>query len=338
MDKIRFGLVGTGNVVRECHLPALRKNPRVEIAAACDVFLKPGVPWEGIAKTFTDFNNIASDPEIDAVLIAAPNNIHAEVAVKMLQTGKHVLCEKPMAISGAEAKAMVDAAAAAGRKLVVGHPWRCDQDFGWIRELVRSGRLGKVFKIRGHCVLAQNFPPLDSWRLDPKISGGGILMDVGMHAIDTVFYLFDDKIHPIRAFAKIGNNFTNVQVEDTATVVIEFDNGMTFIIDAGWHHKFQNSPHGALELFGTEGYARAFPTELHTSVNGAWGIFRPELHPDRPHIDLSMYIAQIDAFVDCVLGKRDAPCDGKMGLRNVILLEAVFKSARTGESVKITDV
>jgi len=338
MKKIRIGLVGTGSIVRECHLPALRANPQVEIVAACAVSRTPGVPWEGIPKTFTDYRDVANDPDIDAVLISAPNHLHAPVAIKMLQSGKHVLCEKPMANSRREAQSMVDAATAAGRQLVIAHPWRCDQDYTWIRSVLRSQRIGKVFKIRGHCVLAQDFPPLDDWRIDPDIAGGGILFDVGIHAIDTVFYLFDDAIRPVRTYARIGNHFTNVPVEDTATVVIEFDNGMTFVIDAGWHHKFRNSPHGALEIYGTQGYVRAFPTELHASIDGAWGVFRPELHPPRPHIDLSMYIAQIEAFVDCVVGKRAPTCDGRMGLRNVMLLEAIYQSARTGKSVSISDI
>jgi predicted dehydrogenase len=267
------------------------------------------------------------------VLVAVPNNLHAEIAVHLLKAGKHVLCEKPMAPTVAQARTMLDAAKSSGKALAIAHPWRCDQDYEWLQGVIAAGRLGKIFKIRCHAILTEGSPPLDSWRCRKEIAGGGALTDLGIHLIDGVSFLLDDARQPQRVFAKTGNYFTKVDVEDTATAIFEFDDGLLVIVEAGWHHNFQNGPHGALEVFGTKGYARTFPTELHSMVEGAWGRFEPNLHPPRPHIDLSMYAAQVDAFVEHILAGKKLPCDGNQGLRNIAWLAAAYRSAEKGEPV-----
>jgi predicted dehydrogenase len=255
------------------------------------------------------------------------------VAVAAFAAGKHVLCEKPMASTVKEAQGMLAAAESAGKSLAIAHPWRCDQDYRWLHDVVASGRLGKIFKVRCHAILTEGSPPVGSWRFKKEIVGGGALTDLGIHAIDAVSYLFDDQLRPQNVFAKTSNLFTNAEVEDTATAIFDFDEGLTVTVEAGWHHNFQNSPHGAIEIFGTEGYARTFPTEMHSKVEGAWGHYQPNLHAARPHIDLSMYAAQIEAFIDHLLAGTKLPCDGRQGLRNVEWLDAAYESAQKSEPV-----
>jgi len=340
VDKLRFGLAGVGGIVREFHLPAMLQNPRVKIVAACGVRQDAvqGLAQEiGISNTYMDFERMARDPEIDAVLVATPNYLHAPITVKMLESGKNVLCEKPMATTPAEANKMLATAEAAHKRLAIAHPWRCDQDFRWLHDVIHSGRLGKIFKIRGHAVLTGDSPPADSWRSDSQMAGGGALTDLGIHVMDTISFLFDDRLRPIRVTACVGNVFTKAQVEDTATVLIEFQDGIVAVIDSGWHHNFQHSPHGAIEVFGTEGYARTFPTELQCRADGDWVCRRPFLHPDRPHIDASMYAVQIDSFIDSVVSGSKPACDMMQGFRNVVLLDAIYLSARSAEPVSLKE-
>jgi UDP-N-acetylglucosamine 3-dehydrogenase len=338
LQKVRFGLAGVGEIVQEFHLPVMLQNPRVAVVAACSAHPQSArnvAQKFGIAKTYADYNLMARDPEIDAVVVSAPTCLHAAISLKMLRSGKHVLCEKPMAMSAADASKMIAAAEAARRVLAIAHPWRYDQDVHWLRSVIRSGRLGKIFKIRGHGILVGNAPSIGNWRFDPKIAGGGVLMDVGIHVIDTIAFLFDDQLRPVKVTAQVGNNFTKVPVEDTATVLIEFQDGMSALIESGWHHNFQNSPHGALEVFGAKGYARTFPTEMHGVLEGAWGYFRPALHPERPHIDASMYAAQMDSFVDNIISKSKPACNGRTGLRNLVLVDAAYRAARKGQAIAI---
>lgn len=336
MNKVRLGIAGAGVIVREYHLPVMVTNPRLEVAAICDVIeaaARRSAEQFHIPNTFRDYSALLAQSELDAVFVAVPNNLHAPVAVAAFAAGKHVLCEKPMASTVKEAQGMLAAAESAGKSLAIAHPWRCDQDYRWLHDVVASGRLGKIFKVRCHAILTEGSPPVGSWRFKKEIVGGGALTDLGIHAIDAVSYLFDDQLRPQNVFAKTSNLFTNAEVEDTATAIFDFDEGLTVTVEAGWHHNFQNSPHGAIEIFGTEGYARTFPTEMHSKVEGAWGHYQPNLHAARPHIDLSMYAAQIEAFIDHLLAGTKLPCDGRQGLRNVEWLDAAYESAQKSEPV-----
>src|SRR5262249_42750674 len=140
----------------------------------------------------------------------------------------------------------------------------------WLREIVTSGVLGFIFKCKAHAVPQSWGPPAGSWRVKAELSGGGVFADVGIHAVDTLAFLFGDRIRPTKRFAAKGNFFQKLEVEDTANVMMEYDNGMTTWIEAGWYHNFANSPHGAIEVFGTKGYARLFPTELRFESEGKW--------------------------------------------------------------------
>ena len=336
MNKVHFGIAGAGVIIREYHLPVMVTNPRVEVVAICDVVeaaARRSAELFSIPNICRDYTDLVADPSIDAVFVAVPNNLHAPIASAALAAGKHVLCEKPMASTIEDARCMFAAAEKAGKSLAIAHPWRCDQDYRWLHDVVASGRLGKIFKVHCHAVLTEGSPPVDSWRFKKDIVGGGALTDLGIHVIDAVSYLFDDQLRPRTVFAKTANLFTNTEVEDTATAIYDFDRGLTVMIEAGWHHNFQNSPHGAIEMFGTEGYARTFPTEIYTKIEGVWGRYQPNLHAPRLHIDLSMYAAQIDAFVDHVLTGKKLPCDGRQGLRNVEWLKAAYDSARKGEPI-----
>jgi predicted dehydrogenase len=232
---------------------------------------------------------------------------------------------------------MLAAAERSRRRLAIAHPWRCDQDFQWLHSVIQSGRLGKVFKIRGHAIITGNSPSQESWRSNPQIAGGGALMDLGVHVIDTISFLFNDHLRPVRIMAQTANHFTQSQVEDTATLLMEFHDGMSAVIECGWHHNFQNSPHGAIEVFGTEGYARTFPTEMHGLMDGAWRCYRPSLHAERPHIDASMYAAQMDSFIDCIVCGSEPACNAQQGLRNMVLVDAAYQAAREGRPVSIKE-
>jgi predicted dehydrogenase len=337
-DRLRIGVLGTGAIVREFHLPALLDNPGVEVAALGNqhsASLEQLARAHGIKRTYTDFSLMAADPEIDAVVNALPNYLHAPVSIEMLQAGKHVLCEKPMAMSVAEAQAMLAAAAAAQRKLVIAHPWRTSREYAWLRAVIEAGTIGAVIKVRAHAVLAGGGPPPTSWFVQPEFAGGGALTDVGIHSIDTISYVFGDRVRPVAVFARSGTHFQPIQLEDTATVLIEYDNGMVAEIEAGWHHAYASSPLGAMELFGTRGYARTFPNEAHCSIGGVPGVYLPSLPTSARHIGPAMYAAQIDRFLNCVLHDAPPACDGRHGLMGMQVLDAAYRSARSGEAVSL---
>jgi predicted dehydrogenase len=131
----------------------------------------------------------------------------------------------------------------------------------------------------------------------------------------------------------MSTQFAPIEVEDTAIVVVEYDNGLTATFEAGWHHRYSGGPHGGIELFGTEGYARALPAELRCSIAGEWGRFEPP--PEADPFGLEMYVTQMRHFLDCVQGAATPVCTGTDGLRGMQVLEAAYRSAQTGAAVTV---
>jgi predicted dehydrogenase len=338
MNRLRFGVLGTGRVVRDFHLPALAANSCARVVAIGNhqaASLGPLAREFQIEKTYTDFDMMARDREIDVVINALPNYLHSPVTISMLQHGKHVLCEKPMATTVSQAQAMAAAADTVGRQLMIAHVWRSNLEVRWLREIVRSGAIGTVTKAKAHAIVAGRGPEADSWFVRREMSGGGALADVGIHGIDTLSFLFDDRLNPVKVTARTTNTQRPLEVEDTASVVIEYDNGLVAELEAGWYHPKACSPHGAVELFGTAGNARTLPARLEYHAGDVRRASVPSFGVHESPIDLPMYAAQIDDFVTCVLEDRQPACGGHQGVRNMIVLEAAYAAARGGSSVSL---
>jgi predicted dehydrogenase len=333
MDKVRVGVLGTGVIVRDFHLPTLQNNPRAEVVAAGNLHgesLGHLVKQFGIPKAYTDFAAMASDPKIDAVVIGLPNSFHAPVTIQMLEAGKHVLCEKPMAVTVAECEQMIAARNRSGRKLMIAHMWRFDREIRWLRAVVASGRLGKVFKVKSHAVWLHDGPPLDRWFVQRQYAGGGALADMGIHSIDTLRFVLGGA-RPEKVFANVGTHFREIELDDTATVLLEFEGGIAGLIEAGWYHLCADGLEGYTQVYGTRGYAKAAPSELHTFVEGVWSVTQPRMPARKQQCDLPMYQAQMDHFLECILEGKDPSPGGEDGLWAMRVLQAAYRSAETGE-------
>jgi predicted dehydrogenase len=337
MDKVRVGVLGTGVIVRDYHLLTLQNHPKAEVVAAGNLHagsLQRLVQQFGIPKAYTDFAAMAADPDIDAVVIGLPNYLHAPVTIQMLEAGKDVLCEKPMATTVAEAEKMVEAAQRTGRKLMIAHMWRFDREILWLRDLVTSGKLGKVFKAKSHAIWLYEGPPPDRWFVQPQYAGGGVLADMGIHSIDTLRHVLGGA-RPTKVFATTGTVFEDIEVEDTATLILEFEGGIVGLIEAGWYHLYADGLEGYTQVYGTKGYARALPSELHTHVAGVWSVTQPRMPARKQQCDMPMYQAQMDHFLDCILEDREPLTSGPECLWAMRVLEAAYRSAATGEAVVI---
>jgi predicted dehydrogenase len=217
------------------------------------------------------------------------------------------------------------------------YPWRHDQEMQWLQRVVGESSLGKVVRIHAHSIVAGAGPADDSWFVDRALSGGGALLDVGCHTLNSISLLFGDTPRCLRLFATRGTQFRKISVEDTATLLLELSNGVTVVLDAGWHHAVAQNPHGALEIFGSAGYARVFPARMVCSNAGAQGEFSPFGFARASHIGPEMYQAQVEAFLDTVLEGREPICDGRQGLRDLQVIDAAYKSAMTGKAISFEE-
>jgi predicted dehydrogenase len=337
MDKVRVGILGTGIIIRDFHLPILLNHQRAEVVAAANLHpesLRRLVQKFGIPRAYCHVEDMANDPDVDAVVIGLPNYLHAPVTIQMLEAGKHVLCEKPMALSVAQGQEMVAASRRTGRKLMIAHMWRFDREILWLRDLVSSGALGEVFKAKSHAIWLYEGPPPGSWFVTPDLAGGGALADMGIHSIDTLRYVLGGA-RATKVFAHVGTHFRGIDLEDTATVMLEFEGGIVGLIEAGWYHLYADGLEGYTQVYGTKGYARALPSELHTHVAGAWSVTRPQMPARKQQCDLPMYEAQMDHFLTCILEDREPSPGGEDGLWAMRILEAAYRSAKLGQAVEI---
>jgi predicted dehydrogenase len=264
-----------------------------------------------IPRVTTSWEELVHDPEIEAVVIGTPNAFHAPQAVSCLRAGKHVLVEKPMARTVAEADEMVQAARGSGSSLMVAHCWRFRDEVRSLRERIAAGELGEIVKTRGYGLHARWGP--SGWFTDPELAGGGALLDMGVHAIDTTRFLLGDP-QPVRVEAVVGTRYGDYLVDDDAILLIAWSNGTNSVVESGWWQPRIGGLEADVEVFGTKGYAR---------------VFDPPDPPDGyEHVTQPMYSMQMAEFLDAVSSGREPRPNGEDGRVVMQVVEAAYRSAR----------
>jgi predicted dehydrogenase len=263
----------------------------------------------GIPDATTDWEAVAADRAIDAVVIGTPNALHAPQAIAALEAGKHVLVEKPMAVSVAECDAMI-AAAQGSASLMVAHCWRFHPDVLAMHGRIAAGELGEIVKTRGYGVHAGWGP--SGWFVDRALAGGGALPDMGVHAIDTARFLLGDP-SPTRVCAAISTRYGDYDVDDDGILLISWSQGTNSVVESGWWQPHKEGLEAGTEVYGTGGYARIFPRE--------------EPSEDYEHCTQPMYTAQMREFLGAIEEGRKPLPSGEDGRVVIEIVEAAYASA-----------
>jgi predicted dehydrogenase len=311
---VRVALFGSG-WVQDHHATGVRTHPSGELVAVTnhrEPSARALAERYGIPRVLTDWESLAADPGIDAAIVATPNALHAPQTIALLRAGKHVLVEKPMAISVADCDAMIDASEASGAALMVGHCWRFRDEVVAMRERVAAGELGEIVKTRGYGAHGGWGP--SGWFVDHAVAGGGALVDMGVHAIDTARFVLGDP-EPMRICAAIGTRYADGRytVDDDGILLISWSNGTNSVVESGWWQPHLAGLEADTEVYGTKGYARIFPP--------------PDPSDEREHATQPMYSAQIEEFLDAIEeGRSPSPGghDGKVVMR---VVEQAYGSA-----------
>jgi predicted dehydrogenase len=263
----------------------------------------------GIKRVTTDWRTLVAAPDVDAVVVCTPNALHAQQSIAGLEAGKHVLCEKPMATTVADGEEMLATAARHDRLLLVLHPWRHHEAVIAVRDSIVAGELGRVVRTHGYGVHADWGP--GGWFADPALAGGGALVDMGIHAIDTARFLLGEP-EAERVRASIVTAHGDYAVDDDGLVLIDWVGGARSVVESGWWQPHLGGYEADTEVYGSSGYRR---------------IWAREQPPGYVHCDVTLFIAQLrDALGQLAAWQPGTPSPTH-GLAALRICERAYESA-----------
>ncbi|HTG48173.1 MAG TPA: Gfo/Idh/MocA family oxidoreductase [Actinomycetota bacterium] len=308
---MRVALFGCG-WIQDFHARAVRESGSevVVVANHREETARAFAERHGIERVTTDWESLARDPEVDAAVVSTPNALHAPQSVALLEGGIPVLVEKPMATDLAGCDAMLAASRSSGAPLMVAHCWRFRDEVIALRDRIAAGELGEVVKTRGYGVHVAWGP--SGWFVDPVLAGGGALVDMGVHAIDTVRFLLGDPSVE-RVCAAVGTRYGSYDVDDDAVLLIGWSQGTTSIVESGWWQPHAEGLEAETEVYGTSGYARIFPREAPSE--------------DYEHCTQPMYTAQMREFLTAIAEGRQPRPSGEDGR---VVMDVVARAYASG--------
>lgn len=352
MSVVQIGVIGTGSI-SSLHLNAYKNNPNAKIYAVCDLNeerAKETAEKYGAVKVYTDYRELLADPVVEAVSICTWNNTHAEISIAAVHAGKHVLVEKPLCRTVEEALEVQRAVEETGKILQIGYVRRYDPNGQLLRSLVEDGQLGEIYYAKATMLRRLGNP--GGWFSDIERSGGGPLIDIGVHAIDICWYMMGrPKAVSVSAntYRKLGNR-SNVQnlsfykaadydaskntVEDMANAMIRFENGASLMVDVSFTlHAKQDET--SIRLYGDKGGMEiepetTFVTEINNRIVNAT--------PQTDHKGFGFEAAfqnEINAFVDNVINGTKPISPVEDGVEMMKILCGIYESAAKGAEVRL---
>ena len=351
MKKLKAAIVGVGGI-SHYHINGYLKNENTELYAFCDIneeVLKAAGEEYGIKRLYTDEAKMLSElPEIDIVSVCTWNSAHAPCTIMALRAGKDVLCEKPMALNAKEAESMLDEAKKNGRKLMIGFVRRFGNDAEVMKDFIDGGYIGDIYYAKA-VYLRRNGNP-GGWFADSARSGGGPLIDLGVHVIDLTRHLMGGP-KPVSVygatFKKLGNRSglkekkdyipayrakeDKCDVEDFVTALVRYDNGAVLSLEASFSLNIKRDE-GYVQLCGSKGGMKIDPElEIYNDTCG----YLTDLSLNRSTA-LSfegLFEREIDYFIGAVLGKNEVGSIAEDGVTLMRIIDAIYESAREGREV-----
>lgn len=340
---LKVGIVGVGNIGKN-HLKAYDICLNAEVVAIADVkekLVRSMATQYGIKTFFTDYKDLLAMDDVEAVSVCTPPFAHAPITCDAAVAGKHVLCEKPMAMNVEEAKRMVNACRKARVKLgICSARRRFSPALEMAKEYISSGRLGKIYYARVSGFRRRGRPGLDMltttpWFLDSSKAGGGALMDIGCYDIDLILYLLGSpQPSAVSAitFKGVGDQpklKIPYDVEEHASLLVRFEDGLAVTFETAWA---SNMDHGeGVGLFGTDGGLKLNPFTFYTEQEGR----QVAISVDLPSRDIGNLI---DDFVTACIENKTPKTPGEDGLKVMQVISMAYMSARLGREVTLKDL
>jgi predicted dehydrogenase len=304
---VRIGILGLGSIAQVVHLPILSQLDGVKLIAASDA---DRAKTRALAARFgiprvhgTDAEVMQAD-DIDAVVICTPNHLHAEQAIAALESGKHVLVEKPIALSAADAERVLAAAETAGRTLMVAMNHRYRPDTLALKPFADGGELGRIFLARGAWLNRKFRVVRPTWRHRLATAGGGVLMDLGAQALDLALWILDfPRAESVFCHTNPGEG---IEVEDTAALVLRLADGCSISLTLSWSLVAERDRH-YMRLLGTRGSGAIQPLAVFKEVETGLLDVTPNIQVGRENAYTASYRMELEHFVRCLRGEETVP-------------------------------
>ncbi|MDA5556992.1 Gfo/Idh/MocA family protein [Shimia sp. MMG029] len=328
---MRWVFVGASTIASQYMLGAVRAQDGGEIAWVVSGSAAHGAAWaaeHGVPNVTTDLAEALADDRCEAVYVSSTNEKHLPQAMAAIKAGKHVLCEKPLAMRITEAAGMVQAAEEAGVTFATNHHLRCSGSHRAMRALIAEGKIGKVLSVR--LFHAVHLPPhLQGWRINDAAAGGGVIPDITVHDADVVRFLLGED--PKRVVAQMVASGMGEGVEDSAMSVWTMPSGAMVMSHESFTHPFAGS---GLEVHGTEGSIFANGVMTQEPV----GEVELVTAAGRVPVEVSrhnLYEQGVSDFYSAVAGAGRAAADGPDGVKSLAVAMAVRDAAKLGQAVDV---
>jgi len=344
-QRLRVGVIGLG--IGRMHIEGWRQHPQVDVVAIADTDEKRldavGEQF-GIAACYTDPLAMLGEAGLDVVSVCTPNKFHHGLTLAALQAGCHVLCEKPMAMNAAEARAMLEAARAAGKRLMINFSYRFSAQSQALKAQKDAGVFGPIYFGRSVWHRRHGMPGFGGWFGNKDLAGGGPLIDLGVHRLDLALWLMD---YP-RPRWVMGSTYNHLagplaaasgrhfDVEDLAAGFIQFENGASLVLEASWAAHIEEAELMETRLLGTK--AGLLQKNLNQGYTFAASIFQ-EQNGAQVNIEVNTPTtparSAMHHYADAILHDRAHDADGAQGLVVMEILDALYASAQSGKPVAI---
>jgi len=351
-DKLKFGAVGIGGIWTWAHSKPVLEHDEIELVAVCDIVEEKAIKFAAehdIKHSAKDYHDLIKMDEIDVIDICTPNKFHSEIAVAALEAGKHVFCEKPDAINVEEATKMRDAAKASGKTLMCMRNNRFRGDSQFVKKYIDAGHMGEVYAGRCGWIRRRGIPGLGGWFTTKELSGGGPLIDLGVHMIDLAIWLMGNP-RPVAVTGATFNKFAGknagmdsehakfgdakedgtFDVEDLAMGLVRFDNGAVLQIEFSWASNIGDEKN-FVELRGENAGCTigGGPLKLFTEIEGTLCDIEPKLGKPK----WGGHASHLHHFVDVLKGRAEPINTPEDGRHMIQVLSAIYESAETGREV-----
>lgn len=324
---VRFAPVGLG-VISNIFMEACAQSSNCKVTALVTGHAATKAPkYEALygispknVYNYENYDEIIHNPDIDAVYIGLPNSMHAEYTIRAAKAGKHVLCEKPMAISSSECRQMIDACRQHNVKLMIAYRVHYDPTWQRIRTLARSGAIGPVQGFQGGFYGSKT----SGWRLDRKLAGGGSLLDLGIYPMNTIRWIVGEEpsSYSAQVTTKIpGPRFASV--EESIEFTMKFPSGL--LASSGSSYGEEGGSY--LSIDGTEGNLRVEPAFLYDGLKFHGTTLQGPVSEVSPGRKPYQFVHEADHFANCIRNNREPDTPGEEGLKDLLAIESIYRAA-----------